>query len=57
MMTSADVIILAVVLLFVGLAAFFLVRRKKSGRGCCGGCAVPSSCKGCGQAGQDKPKV
>ena len=42
-MRSVDCIILGLVVLGVGIAAFFAVRRRKKG-GCCGDC---SSCAGC----------
>jgi LPXTG-motif cell wall-anchored protein len=45
-----DWLILGAVLLAVGAAAFFAVRRKKRGE-CCGDCGA---CAGCMKKGADK---
>ena len=44
-MQGIDYVILAVVLLIIGLAAFFIYRSKKAGRKCIG-CPDSKTCSG-----------
>ena len=46
MMTITDLIVVAVIALILGAAAYFVYRSKKSGRKCIG-CPDSGKCSGC----------
>ena len=58
-MNPADIIVIAVIALILGLAIFYIVKAKKSGKKCIG-CPDSGSCSGacgscacgCGKAGK-----
>ena len=53
-MNVSDILILAAVVLALGAAVLSIRRRKKAGKGCCGGsCGSCSLCGLCGKKPED----